>query len=350
MKNIWWNQVTNAVQFISHITKSLLEEKSILLRYTSGVPWRKELEEQIVETVKQQNSGKKFVEISAVDDPGAHILEEFCKPEKRTTYRPSKGYARFFAESEDIVLHDRYLWVKIADAKSLEAWMNFVCDYVKERGKNRKSAVFILEWDGEEQPPMKKGVKVFSFDEYIGEYDRIVFAVLASSSIKMNPFMKTYLAELVANVAGNDIELSFECIKYHEKFMKDPLAFILMTVNEKLRSDGTNYCYEKTAEEVDHLIWRSQIKIIYPYIEEFREEFVQKHANVISKQLPITALYGEVYSDPKDVELGTLKYMADQKLLPLGYTDSEKLSRYKEARNKLSHLSVLSFQEVRDII
>ena len=179
MKNIWWNQVTNAVQYVSQITQKLLEEKSILLRCTSGMPWCAELETSIIEAVKQQNSEKKFVKIPAVSDPGAYLLKEFCKPEKRVTFRPGKGCPKFFAESDDIVLHDRYLWVQIDDVNCLENWLTFVFEYVKERGKNKNTAVFILEWEGEEQPSMKKGIKVFSFDDFIGEYDRIVFAVLA---------------------------------------------------------------------------------------------------------------------------------------------------------------------------
>ncbi len=350
MKNIWWNQVTNAVQYVYQITESILEEKSILLRYTSSMPWYEELQATIIESVKRQNSEKKFVNVSGVSNPGAYILREFCKPEKRATYRPVKGYPKFFAESDDIVFHDRYLWVQIENIKNLENWLVFVSEYMKERGKNKSSAVFILEWAGEGQVSVKKGVKVFSFDDYISEYDRIVFAVLASSSIKETPFIKTYLAELVANVAGNDIELCAECINHHKSFLENPLGFIRMIVNEKVRSDESRFSYNKMVEEVEHLVWLAQIKSIYPYLEEYREDFVQKHASTISKQLPISASYSETYDDPKEVELGTLKYMADHGLLVLNTSEYEKLKKFKNARNKLSHLTALSINEINSLI
>ena len=195
METIWWNQVTNAVKYVTDVKQSLLEEKSILLRYASGMPWRDQLVNSVIESVKLQNGDKKFVNIANVDDPGKYLLKEFCKPEKRTEYRPSKGYAKFFAESDDIVLHDRYLWIQVDSQKNLDDWLTFVSEYIKERGKKDNKAVFVLEWAGENTPAVKKGVKVFSFDEYIGEYDRIVFAVLASSSIKERPFINTYLSE-----------------------------------------------------------------------------------------------------------------------------------------------------------
>lgn len=350
METIWWNQVTNAVKYVTNIKQSLLEEKSILLRYASGMPWRDQLVNSVIEAVKLHNGDKKFVKVSNVDDLGKYLLKEFCKPEKRTEFRPSKGYAKFFAESDDIVLHDRYLWVKIDSLKNLEDWLNFVSDYIKERGKKASNAVFILEWSGEASTSVKKGIKVYSFDDYIGEYDRIVFAVLASSSIKDRPFINTYLSELVANVAGNDIELAAECINHYKSFLENPLAFMRMTSDEKIRSDGEQFCYSKDADEVAHLIWLSQIKTIYPYLEEYREDFVQRHYNAIAKQLPIQASYGETYDDPKDVELGTLMYMAGSGIISLNTAEYKKLKKYKEARNKLSHLTSLSIREIKDLL
>lgn len=350
METIWWNQVTNAVKYVADVKQTLLEEKSILLRYASGMPWRDQLVNSVIEAVKLQNGDKKFVNISKVDDPGKYLLKEFCKPEKRAEYRPSKGYAKFFAESDDIVLHDRYLWIQIDGQKNLDDWLTFVSEYIKERGKKDNKAVFVLEWAGENTPAIKKGVKVFSFDEYIGEYDRIVFAVLASSSIKERPFINTYISELVANVAGNDIELAAECISHYKSFLENPLAFIRMVTEEKIRSNGEPFFYSKNSDEVKHLIWLSQIKTVYPYLEEYREEFVQKHYTAISKQLPIQASYGETYEDPKDVELGTLMYMVGSGIISINSSDHEKLKKYKEARNKLSHLTALSIGEIVDLL
>lgn len=350
MENIWWNQVTNAVKYVTDVKKSILEEKSILLRYATGVPWREKLVDSIINSVKAQNGDKKFVSVFDVNDPGKYLLKEFCKPEKRAEYRPSKGYAKFFAESDDIVLHDRYLWITIANQNNLDDWLNFVSDYLRERGKKDNKAVFVLEWSGDNSPSVRKGIKVFSFDDYIGEYDRIVFAVLAASSIKERPFINTYLSELVANVAGNDIELAAECISHNKSFLENPLSYIRMVCDEKVRSNGEHYFYSKDVDDVNHLVWLSQIKTVYPYIEEYREEFVQRYSVAIAKQLPIQASYGEKYEDPKDVELGTLMYMVGMGYITLNTSEYVKLKKYKEARNKLSHLSELSISEIKDLL
>ena len=350
MKYVWWNQVTNAVHFISDIKNCLLEEKSVLLKYSYAMPWYEQFVNTVKESVKIQNAEKKFVDVPNVKEPGEYLLSEFCKKEKRAEYRPAKGYAKFFAENDDIVLHDRYLWIQVDTKESLEKWLDFISEYIKERGKNKNRAVFLLEWAEKSPVPVKKGIRIFSFDDYIGEYDRIVFAVLASSGIKEDIFIKNYIAELVSSVSGNDIELSAECISRYKEFLDNPSHFIDGVLQNKTRSDGSSYYYENNAETIQHLIWLSQIKTVYPRLEEFREAFVEKHANEIAQNLPIQTSYGETYDDPKDVELGTLMYMVGTHNLSLNSSEYENLKNHKEARNKLSHLTALGIDEIRKLI
>ncbi len=350
MKNVWWSQVTNAVQYIEDIKQCLLAEKSVFIKYSCSMPWRGVFEEELMESVKIENAEKKFVSVHDVSEPGEYLLNEFCKKEKRAEYRPNKGHAKFLAESDDIVLHDRYLWITAADSATADRWSMFISDYLKERGKKRNKAVFILEGAESTGVSAKKGLKVFSFDDYVGEYDRIVFAYLASSGIHENILLKNYVAELVSNVTGNDIELCEKCIQNYKFFLDNPESCINRIVHEAVRSDGSKYIFEKDAEEVNHLIWLSQIKTIYPYLEEYREDFVKRHSSAIMKQLPIQTSYGETCNDPKEVELGALMFMAGQGLLGLSMAEYEKLKAFKEARNTLSHLGILDINQIRGLL
>lgn len=350
MENIWWRQVTNAVNFISDIQKNLLDEKSILIRHIEEMPWQDRFREIVQESVKLQTSDKKFEDIAEKTDPGEYLLREFCKKEKRAEFRPMKGYAKFLAESEDIVLHDRYLWVNVSDEDSLAQWLKFVAEYIKERGKDKKTAVFILEWEGRGTVSLPKGIKGLSFDDYIGEYDRIVFAVLASSNMKVAPFLQDYAAELVSNIAGNDIELCAACIAGGKEFLNDPITFLKKTEMTKIHSSGVPFILKNSDEELIHLIWRAQIKTVYPFLEEYREDFVRSYEKDLAKQLPIQASYGETYTDPKDVELGTLWYMASNGYLSISPKEYSRLRRFKEARNKLAHLAIMEYVEVEELL
>lgn len=349
MEQIWWKKIPNAVAFVSDIVENLLNEKSIILSCLGELPWYSYMVSTIKEAVRQKNSNKSFESASNIQNPGEYLLEEFCKKAKRAEYRPSKSYAKFFASSDDIVLHARYLWIKVSSKEQLDSWTSFVSEYIKERGKNKETAVFILEWIGGKNRQTKKGIKDCSFDEYVSEYDRIAFCTLASSSVKGNSFIKNYLTELVANVSGNDIELCAACIRNYQDFLKAPYATIRKIVHDQVRSDDTGYIFDKDEDAVKYLIWRAQIRTVYPVLEEYRENFVQRYSSVIEEQLPITSSYGETYDVPRDVELGTLKYMADNGRLSLSEKEYESLEINKDARNKLSHLMILTLEEVKGL-
>ncbi len=346
MEQIWWERVPNAMAFISDVVGHLVDGKSVVLQYISDIPWHSFMVKAVKDSVRQQNSSKSFEFIPDAGDPGVYLLKEYCKPEKRASYRPSKTYARFFADSDDIVFHDRYFWVDVQSAESLEVWTDFVSDYLKNRKQNEEAAVFIFLYHYEKKVKAKKGLRVCCFDEYVGTYDSIVFSMLASSTVKGSSFMKTYLAELAANILENDIELCAECLRDHQRFVEDPYHTVLRIAGECGRSDGKPFSFCKSAEEVRRGIWQVQIKTIYPALEEYRESFVGKYKDAIQKELPIVSSYGEQYRDPEDVELGTLVYMAGSGKIHLPAQEYEKLNCYKEARNRLSHLSILSLEEI----
>ena len=77
----------NALAFASDIVDNLLNEKSIILNCSKGFPWYSHLAMNIKESVKRQNSSKRFEHVSDESDPGAYLLREFCKPGKRADYR-----------------------------------------------------------------------------------------------------------------------------------------------------------------------------------------------------------------------------------------------------------------------
>ncbi len=350
MEQIWWERVPNAAAFTTEMIENLLSEKSIILHCCGDLPWYSYMVNFIKESVKQQNSSKRFESIQDVSEPGKYLLKEFCKQEKRAEYRPSKTYAQFFANSDDVVLHERYLWVKVTSAEQLEAWTSFVSAYIKERGKNKEVAVFIIEWLGNTVYQAKKGVKFFSLDEFINEYDRNVFCTLAASSVREPSLIKKYLTELAVNVVGNDIELCAACLQSYKEFLGEPYDVIQTVLDSEIRSNGEAFSFNKTRNDVDHLIWLAQIKTIYPLLEEYREDFVQRHSTAIVKQLPIRSSSGEIYQEPRDVELGTLKYMADNGQLSLSQKDYESLKKNRDARNKLSHLAFLNIGEIRELL
>ena len=293
MDQIWWERVPNALSFVEEISNCLINEKSVLIQHHDSLPWQDTFKDTVINRVKQQNASKTFVTISNEASPGSYLLNECCKSEVRAQYRPSKSYAAFLAETNDIILHNRYFWVILQNTDELDAWLDFVSEYVRVRNKKAEPAVFILDWLGNAVSTKKKGVNPFSFDTAIGDYDRIVFAMLASFNIQGNAFLKKYLAELISNVIGNDIELYNHCIHRCKEFLRSPYETAAECADTFWKSDGSPFRFQKTSEQVNDDIWLTQIKTVYPIIEALRGRFVKKHEAAIRKLLPFSSSDGE---------------------------------------------------------
>ena len=199
----------------------------------------------------------------------------------------------------------------VAQCHSLEqlnTWADFVSDYIRMRDNRKEPAVFILVWQEKTKPSPRKGVTLHALDDYIGEYDRLVFAMLASSNIKCETYLKDYLAELTSSVIDDNAEMLAACISQYMDFMKSPYE----TVQQCATGMPGGYLFRKSRSEVEQDVWKAQIRAIYPVIEMYRENFVKQHYSSIKAQLPLSAPYGEVYENPNDVELGTLVYLANR--------------------------------------
>ena len=346
MEHIWWDSVPKARAFVERLVDDMIQEKSILLHTNHGIPWESSCIQAIRTNVQQQSSFRNFEVLDGNSEPGDILLQKFCSAEKRAMYRPAKGYARFFAENDDIVLHERYIWVTIPSSDALERWSRLVSEYCTYRSRGKTKAVFILQWQGRLERERKRWIQVHSFDETIDEYDCTVFSTMAASSISIPRLIQCYLAELASTVLQNDIELSAACLRRYRDFLKNPFDAIQQLILEDQRSNGQQFVFKESPQAINKKIWRAQVRTIYPYLEEYREQFVQKHWNAINACLPIEAPYGECYTSPNDVELGTLLHMTFEKQLLILPQDQEILKCFRSARNKLAHLDVLEIEEI----
>ncbi len=346
MQRIWWERVPNAMCFLSAIETHLLQEKSIVVQYSNALPWQDYLVYRVQNDIREEDCSKTFKIASGVENPGKYLLEEYCKAEKRALYRPAKSYAGFLAEHDDIVLHGLYIFVDAHTDEEVNRWVEYISEYTKARGKNKEKTAFMIMYHGAHAGITRKGITWLSFDDCITEYDRIVFTTLVSASVKAPPYIKDYLTELASSVIGNDIELCAACVQQWKEFLKSPMHLIESIVSAGRRSDGSSYSFERQEADIHSMIWRSQIRSIYPHIEEYRQEFIRRHRSELMSVLPVESSIGEVCREPEDIELGTLIYLAGSKRLFIRSDEYEKLEKYRDARNCLSHLGILSYDSI----
>lgn len=350
MDKIWWSQVTNAKRFIDSIVESVTGGSNVILELTDNLPWYNTMKELVEDDIRKQNSERTMFPLTdGEEEPGKIILDGFCKKEKRDDYRPAMGYAGFLAKSDDIVLNDRFVWVSGISGRRYDDWIGFVLNYSKCLGKGKKGGIFILELKHAPAIGGKKGIKEISFDKTIGKFDRFVFNMLASSSVNESTYLKQYLSELVSDIVENDIELSSLCIRRYKKFLTDPYETLQTIVNEDFKSNGDAFHVSLGDDGVKIRTWKAQIKTVFPLIEEFRERFVHAYKKQIECQLPISNTFGEIFNEANEVEIGTLYYMVCDGTVQVSNEYYKSLKLFKEARNRLAHLVILSQKEIEAI-
>lgn len=352
MDQIWWHQITKANHFIKTVANTILDNKSLILAFPQFVPWRETMYEIIEGILHEENPEYRLVFNNCPQgDVGQFLLEEYCKKDKRASYRYGMSYAAFLAQSEGIVLNSRYVWIKNVSQQKLNEWCPFIADYNSNLPKHTSSAVFILEIsDVRIKPKAIKGLSYLNFDDSIDSYDKFTFCALASTDIEIKQHLRPYLAELVSTVCKNDIELCSLCIQHWQKFLSDPRQALKQIIETEHHSDESPFDIDISPSSIETLVWEGQIKLLFPIIEQYRSEFVKKHVSAIKSSLPIQNSYGEVIDNPLDVELGSLIQLVGRKKFSLSTTEYNQLDQFRRARNDLAHLSTLEFSRVDAIL
>jgi hypothetical protein len=88
-------------------------------------------------------------------------------------------------------------------------------------------------------------------------------------------------------------------------------------------------------EELERLVWKAEIAVLMPYIEEKRQHLLKKYAKNLD--IPFTTNNGEVIHDLYDLEIGHIEWLLTS-VSGISREEMEAISDLKRARNSLSHL------------
>lgn len=341
MERIWWGSVPNAARCVQEIVDAIHAERSMVLVLGENVPWRAFLPVLIEERIADIPD-RSLKRIDCPEEaPGAYLLAHYCMEEKRLTYRAGKSHAQFLAEEEDLVLNKAILWVDIADAGKARAWLDFIRDYHRGATKVAARPSFLLAFSEDYGIGRGyKGVSYQAFAEEVNEFDRFAFATLAAScGIEQRRF-KPYLATLAATICAEDMELCAVCSRYGTEFLCCPRKALEKIAAEEVRSDGRPFVLDDLYEGLERRIWKAQVKIVFPAIEDRRQVYIAQ----------CSAALRSMHLVPEEVEIGILAHKAVRGDIPLPSAAVEELLLLKAARNHLAHLQEVPFDMVDAIL
>ena len=368
-EEFWWNNITGAHTVVDRVAMALLENKMVILKVPSDLPWRYPMRSAIQSAFNERADARDVVieTLDAVDnnpsnlEPGRFILQHYASSAIKAGFREKARIRIQDYISDRNVIRNRIIWVKGLDEKSAGKWIQFC------RGFSPRSAtdgLFVLEVHGNISSIESSHIQYIDFDDCVSSYDVQQFNSFILDEQKQETInWKRYISTVTAAVCGVDAEVSEMLIRLTN--------FRIETAIEGLRHvDSLGEFDRRGADinsthplwhirnnnlaELQHRIWTAQIQVLFPMIELERQSLTQKWNNAIKEALATQQIeqFGTILTDPAEVELGTLCYMmsckvGSNRLLYIPEEQDRKRVRFlHNCRNKLAHMNCCTPDEV----
>lgn len=344
--SIWWEQLGTSRRFVEQIQKHMEAAESVVLHIPATLPWKSALY-SIIDLRKASFSGDRQLqrlEWQPGEDPGSFILDHLCTRVVRADYFPSQTYAEYLGSRDDILLCDYYVWITGVDSREdLQRWAEFISVYNHCSSDFAKRAIFIIEYSGPKAPSGQICQLSFPMEQL----DRQVFCLEFASATQNSP-LRDLQAEMALRVGGEDPELSALLIDAGVNFLKDPVAVTQIILQNTRRSDHSRF-HQLTKEEISSAVWKASIVLLFPVLEQWRFNLISRYSEDLRAHLPITNSNGDKITEPFDIEIGPLQFMAAQNQL-FPKAEYEQLKLCRSVRNKLAHNQMVPYDEVCSVL
>lgn len=346
MDRLWWKSVPNPAGMIQQITDAMRSGEQVACVIPEQLAWLDTFRSEIAAECQDSQRTVRYIDAQQRQDksPGELILTEvITHPTLAEGYRRSIGYARYLADTAEISgLGNYYILVRNARGETLRAWNRFIADYRKACKAGQPSCIFLLECI-DERPESGCGLKIVDYYSCIKPFDSMIFCMLASSALDLPPLIKNYAVALAAELGKHDPELAAALIRDGEMLVQDPADFRENAIPYLQRSDGTEFAPD---DRVKERIWRAQIKVFFPVIEEYRMQLIKRFESEMPLHETIVGTFGQVVDDICDIDLGTFKSLCDMQKMHIPQTDYTELCFYRDCRNDLAHANLIEYERL----
>lgn len=378
-EEFWWNNITGAHMVVSKVADALLENKMVILKVPSDLPWRYSMRSSIHAAFLERTDTRDVVieSIDAVDDnpedlePGKFLLQKYAPSAVSKGYREkSKISIQDYIAQKDVV-KNRIIWIKGLEGASASKWIKFCKGFTP---KTAAKGLFVLEVRGKIVSQESRFMEIIDFSECVSNYDVQLFnSFVLDEDDELaygSDLWKKYISTTAAMVCDVDVEISellLREVNFRKESAIDGIGRIVEQgeFSKRGMEEGSNhvlwlYRNNKNAK-LKHRVWVSQVQVLFPIIEMERIELIKKHHDKISQALADNHItqYGEHITDSMEVELGTLCYMMSHRqeqnyyMYMLYIPDEDDRDRIKflhECRNLIAHASICNPEQVRQLL
>ncbi|HET7459979.1 MAG TPA: hypothetical protein VFJ82_01980 [Longimicrobium sp.] len=254
----------------------------------------------------------------------------------------------------------RVLWIEGVEASVWPAWRTFLLEFqraaltVPAYARNR--LVVTLEGAAAataETPPAEVGLATHRWDDVLDTQDALLLAAqLLRERNTLRPALRPLLAAAIAQVALFDLDLVDRLAGEPVERILDPAPVLASLMHERgwqagqqpTWADGSgahvegrfrpHAALDVRGDGVTERLWRAQVSVVFPAIEEHRQDMVRRLAPHL--RLPFHTEFGRV-DNAHDLEIGHLYRQVCIHDLPLPAAERNRLGDFRKARNALAH-------------
>ncbi len=340
----WWNKINSSSRIITDILESVKHRNSVIVNIF-GAPFSEEFAEITQNSLRMadpENSLELIDDSEDTTDVEELLFRKYCPDDAAMAYFPTLNNtkAKFVAHCKQFRLNSSTAWVSLTDEKRAGEWIDFIREYSLNCDLLRH-AVFVLQINsGSLQPVRLKKITFVSAKDYITAYDYYVYYMLETAELySCSTLKKQYIAELLASFCADDVATADIMLNRREEILERPIELY----NE---CSGQN----NPQAELQSRLWRAQMKVLFPAIEDFRYYIVRKYYDQIQKALPFETVYKFEISEAFELDLGNILAMNNAGCISLRQNDVEKIHDYKSIRDDLAHMRPSAFCNIEKLL
>ncbi len=380
----WWTSITGPRNLTVQVVRALHERNNVCLIVPDDLPWRDVMrgciETEMHQKIEMDEFYVEFIDVedecADLDDIGRYLLERYASPSIAAGYRRREKLQKYMVDNK--VLTNRVLWIKGMNAQQEKQWLKFCKDYYPE---NDMDGRFVLElrWTGVDAGA--KNLSIIKYRDLINRYDLSLFnsIFLNREKSSYSPVWQQYISILCALLCNTDAETSQALMDNCDFLSEEPTCGMYRVAeDEKYQRRGEtnsshilNMVRQEKNGDIEALIWKAQLQVLFPLIEIERVSFVscysaqieealqEKYYDYRTGQFQTISQFGEQVDGPTDAEMGTLFRMTRLKrasdyaqylLYVPGEQSRLRIELLHDIRNSLAHRKYCSIDKVANFI
>jgi hypothetical protein len=357
---MWWS-LPGPARYIDRALKALREGENVLLLLPQYGPLDYGLRSEVA-TRAQEIGTFEIISGEQVGAPIGMLASRFgIEPGSRLTSRTLITSPRF---------RGRVLWIDAVTASTWPLWKEFLEDYrhVSLSQPLLERTVFVVPVEGEMTatvPDEDVGLRHCKWDNTVDQIDMWLFAASLLRARELPTRIRDLLVAVIAHIALWDPEVARRLACEPPARVLEPHPLLLDLASERdwrkeipadwnLGTAGNfngifreHSCRKALSGGLERRLWRAQVAVLFPEIEEFRQEFVRKYRG--QWRIPFSTPFGTI-TDEFDLEIGHLKHQVVKLGVSVEWEESRRLNAMVKARHCLAHLEHVDPLTILDLL